>query len=435
LNRIIFIILLLVNTLFSNTLNEVDLKVLKDLNIEPSFLSNRTLQNTFDEYSSGYNISYYNNFIKKSSLNAQIVKSEIENENLPDAVFFIPMIESHFVNQTRGRNSPAGLWQIIPQTATSLKLRNDEFIDERLDLIKSTDAASSYLKRYYGKLGKWYLALIAYNCGEGRVIEGVARASLDKYLELNPNMADSVNIRSYKRTLEEYKRTKSGLKDLYEIYNRLGKQQGSYSFDYLINNNKNKSYLPETSVLYLNKLIAFSMISNRNLFRSMNNKSKYKLEKVKANKGLQLISIANAIGMNYDEFRSINKHIKKDVIPSDSKSYNIYIPSEKLDIYNQRMSGIKPVVTTNIKDTKKEEKVVKENKQIKDNKKVKEIDKNKKNIDNKKDINKPIIYIVKKGDSFESIAKKYKINVKKLKADNKKKSNLIDVGDKIEIYR
>ena len=80
-NRIIFIILLLVNTLFSNTLNEVDLKVLKDLNIEPSFLSNRTLQNTFDEYSSGYNISYYNNFIKKSSLNAQIVKSEIENEN------------------------------------------------------------------------------------------------------------------------------------------------------------------------------------------------------------------------------------------------------------------------------------------------------------------------------------------------------------------
>ena len=64
-NRIIFIILLLVNTLFSNTLNEVDLKVLKDLNIEPSFLSNRTLQNTFDEYSSGYNISYYNNFIKK----------------------------------------------------------------------------------------------------------------------------------------------------------------------------------------------------------------------------------------------------------------------------------------------------------------------------------------------------------------------------------
>jgi membrane-bound lytic murein transglycosylase D len=99
------------------------------------------------------------------------------------------------------------------------------------------------------------------------------------------------------------------------------------------------------------------------------------------------------------------------------------------------MSGIKPIVTTNIKDTKKEEKIVKENKQIKDNKKVKEIDKNKKNIDNKKDINEPIIYIVKKGDSFESIAKKHKINVKKLKADNKKKSNLIDVGDKIEINR
>ena len=37
--------------------------------------------------------------------------------------------------------------------------------------------------------------------------------------------------------------------------------------------------------------------------------------------------------------------------------------------------------------------------------------------------------------TFALGAKKYKVDVKKLKADNKKKSNLIDIGDKIEIYR
>jgi membrane-bound lytic murein transglycosylase D len=46
-----------------------------------------------------------------------------------------------------------------------------------------------------------------------------------------------------------------------------------------------------------------------------------------------------------------------------------------------------------------------------------------------------LVYIVKKGDSFESIAKAYKISVKKLKSDNNKKSNLVNIGDKIEIYK
>jgi len=432
LNRITLVILILVNTLFANTLNEGDLKVLKELDMEPSFISNKILQDTFYEYTSSYNISYYNNFIKKSSLNAQIVRTEIEKENLPEAAFFIPMIESHFVNQTRGKNAPAGLWQIIPETATSLKLRNDEFIDERLDLIKSTDAASSYLKKYHSKFNKWYLALLAYNCGEGRVLEGVARASLDRYLELNPNMSGNANIRSYKNSINEYQRTKRGFSDLYEIYNKIGKQQSAYSFEYLVKNNKERDYLPDSSVLYIKKLIVFSMISNRNLFKSINNKSKYKLEKVKANKGLQLKSIANAIGMDYNEFKSINKHMKKDVIPSDSKVYSVYIPSEKMDIYYQRMAGIKPSLSqpiVDIKDNKtKEVKVIKENKVV-----IKE--KDKKVVESKKNINKPIVHIVKKGDSFESIAKKYKVDIKKLKALNNKKSNLINIGDKIEIYR
>ena len=404
--KFFILLLFLVNTLFANVLED-DLKILKDLGLESSFLSEKSLLATFDEYSSSYNINYYNNLLKKSSLNVQIVKNEIQNENLPDTVFFIPLLEASFVNQERGKNSPAGLWQIMPLTAKNLRLRNDESIDERLDLIKSTDAASSYLKKYYKKLDKWYLAILAYNSGEGNVAEGVARCALDRYLELNPNMNNTPSINNYKKMLNDYRVTKTGFSNLYDVYNRF---ESSYSFEYLVKNNKENKYLAESSITYIKKLIAFSMITNRDLFKSIDKKAKYTLEKVKAPTGIQLRSLANAINMDYNEFRNLNKHIKKETLPSDSKSYNIYIPQNKLELYNQRIFTIKPI-KENATDTK-----------IVETKKT--------NI-----TNKPIIYIIKKGDSFESISKKYKVNLKKLKSDNNKKSNLIKIGDKIEIYK
>lgn len=404
--KFFILLLFLVNTLFANVLED-DLKILKDLGLESSFLSEKSLLATFDEYSSSYNINYYNNLLRKSSLNVQIVKNEIQNENLPDAVFFIPLLEASFVNQERGKNSPAGLWQIMPLTAKNLRLRNDESIDERLDLIKSTDAASSYLKKYYKKLDKWYLAILAYNSGEGNVAEGVARSALDRYLELNPNMNNTPSINNYKKMLSDYRITKRGFSNLYDVYNRF---ESSYSFEYLVKNNKENKYLAESSITYMKKLIAFSMIANRDLFKSIDKKAKYTLEKVKAPKGIQLRSLSNAINMDYNEFRNLNKHIKKETLPTDSKSYNIYIPQNKLELYNQRIVTIKPikenVINTKIVETKKT------------------------NI-----TNKPIIYIIKKGDSFESISKKYKVDLKKLKSDNNKKSNLIKIGDKIEIYK
>lgn len=422
-NKIFFIILILINNLLANFTEETDLKVLKDLDIETSFINEPSFQSILKEYSSSQNITYYNNILKKSSLNAQIVREEIENENLPQSVFFIPMLESSFSNQINGKKNPAGIWQIMPQTATNLKLRNDEFIDERLDLVKSTTAASSYLKRYYKKLDKWYLALLAYNCGEGRVIYGMAKASLDKYLEENPSKSEDSTIKIYKNYLAEYKKNKSGLSDLYEIYNQLGKRNGNLGFSYIVKNNKANDYIPDSSLVYIQKIIAFSMIANRDLFKSIDKKSKYQLEKVKAHKGLQLKSLANIIGMNYNEFRSINKHIKKEALPTDSKLYNIYIPHDKVEIYNQKIMMVKAPVVNEVK------------KEVKTNVTTKE--KQKKEQQTKKVTTKkePIIYSVKKGDSFLSIAKKYNIDAKKLKADNNKKSNLIKVGEKIEIYK
>jgi membrane-bound lytic murein transglycosylase D len=423
LNKIILLVVLLINTLWASIGTNEDLKVLKNLGLESSFISDTEFIDIFNNYSSKKNIMYYRNILKKSSLNAQIVRTEIENENLPEAIFFIPMIESHFVNHLRSKTAPAGLWQIMPATAKHLRLRNDEFIDERLDLIKSTDAASSYLKRYYKKFDKWYLSILAYNSGEGRVIEGLTRASLDMYVENNPNKSTQI-LKSYRRVLDDYKRTKNGVSKVYGVYSELQSLEVPFSLEYLIKNNKQREYLPESSLSYLKKVAVLSMLSHRDLFENIK-KSPYQLQKVKAQKGIHLKSIANIINMSSSEFAKINKHIKKQVIPKDSKAFNVYIPKSKLEIYNKKIASIKPVIEKKAVEVKKSK--TSDLKKNKDEKKI---------VENTKKVKKkPLIYIVKKGDSFESIAKKYKTSVKKLKVDNKKKTNLINIGDKIEIYK
>jgi membrane-bound lytic murein transglycosylase D len=69
-----------------------------------------------------------------------------------------------------------GPWQFIAGTAKMFKLRDDFWVDERRDPIKSTHAAASYLSQLYQNLGHWYLAWAGYNTGGGRV-----RRMIDTY--------------------------------------------------------------------------------------------------------------------------------------------------------------------------------------------------------------------------------------------------------------
>ena len=61
-------------------------------------------------------------------------------------------------------------------------------VDERLDPLKSTKAAAKYLSELKEQFGKWYLALIAYNCGDGALRKAIARAGSDDIKDLlDPN--------------------------------------------------------------------------------------------------------------------------------------------------------------------------------------------------------------------------------------------------------
>jgi len=113
----------------------------------------------------------------------------------------------------------------MKSTANHYGLQTDEFIDERMDIVKSTKAAVTYLRRLHGMFDKWYLAAVAYNCGEGRVIEGLTRATIDMYCEdvgyKVCRKEKKINI--FRQTIKDYQAKRIKFRKIGKIYKEVKK--------------------------------------------------------------------------------------------------------------------------------------------------------------------------------------------------------------------
>ena len=95
---------------------------------------------------------------------------------MPMELALLPVVESAFNPVAYSRSRASGLWQFIPSTGKHYGLQQTWWLDERRDVIKSTDAALTYLQylsEYFN--GDWFLAIAAYNGGEGNVSRAVQR--------------------------------------------------------------------------------------------------------------------------------------------------------------------------------------------------------------------------------------------------------------------
>lgn len=123
-------------------------------------------------------------WLKRSARYFPQIEKILKEQNLPDDLKYVSVIESALIPHIRSPKNALGFWQFISSTGSLYGLKIDRSIDERCDLEKSTLAASMYFKDLYEKFENWELAFSAYNIGELRIKAELQAQSADNYYDL-----------------------------------------------------------------------------------------------------------------------------------------------------------------------------------------------------------------------------------------------------------
>jgi len=373
-----------------------EIDILKSLDIEPSFATNRyyiSLQKELRKYK----YRHFFNSYSKNYIYIPTIKRLIGEAGIPQVFLYMVMAESNFSIKAKSRKRAIGLWQFIKPTAIKYGLKIDGYVDERKDPIKSTIAAIKYLKHLYSRFGKWYLAALAYNCGEGKVFRAIKKAKTDKLsILIDPK----------------------------------------------------RKYLPRESRRYIRKILAIAkMIGDerymikRDFDYMLNRGSAYSIAIIKVPGGELLGNIAKSIKIKESHLRELNAHLKYGFTPPDTKEYEVYIPYIKLANFYENYSpkSLKNIfISYKVKRGDSLAKIASiygiSYKAIKD---FNNLRSNFLRINQRLIIPIPrknrVIYRVKKGDTLLKIARKYGISVKKIKKINRKKRNMIKIGEELVV--
>ena len=254
---------------------------------------NKHVQSEIDRFTIGTEKNYFIESYRRSGRYRQQIVAALEKAGLPEELSWLPLIESGFKVRALSRSRALGLWQFIPSTGYKFGLKRDKLIDERMDPIKSTQAAIDYLKELHAIFGDWTTVLAAYNCGEGKVLNVIRRQNVN-YLD-----------------------------NFWDLYERL----------------------PRETARYVPRFLATLHILDQPEKYGMNLSdldAPPQYETVTIAKQVHLKDVARAIAVEENELSQLNPELRYKICPEDS--YPLKVPLNKSAVLSAQLDKI-PVST------------------------------------------------------------------------------------------
>lgn len=225
---------------------------------------------------------------RKAEYYFPIFEDILAKHDLPYELCYMPVIESALNPQARSHMGATGLWQFMPATGKKYGLEINSLVDERMDPIRSTEAACLFLKNLYAIFQDWNLVIAAYNCGPGNVNKAIHRAG--------------------------------GKRDFWSIY----------------------PYLPSETRGYLPIFIAASYAMNYAEAHGICPAiplATMASDTIVTTQRQHLKQIADNIDIPLAELRRLNPQYPRDIIPG-GKAYAICLPIEKAGVYIDKQDTI-----------------------------------------------------------------------------------------------
>lgn len=123
--------------------------------------------------------------IKRANRYFPIIEPILKENNIPDDLKYLMVIESSINPLAKSGAGAAGLWQFMPTTAKEYGMEVNNCVDERYDVEKATRAACKYLKNSYAKYGDWASVAASYNAGQARISRQLAIQNVTNSLDLH----------------------------------------------------------------------------------------------------------------------------------------------------------------------------------------------------------------------------------------------------------
>ncbi|NVO83444.1 LysM peptidoglycan-binding domain-containing protein [Hymenobacter terrestris] len=131
---------------------------------------------------------YTQRVLERENLYFPLFEKHLAKYNLPLDLKYLAVVESALIPTAKSRVGATGLWQFMGPTANDLRLHRDDWVDERMDPEKATEAACKHLRYLYRVFGDWEMVLAAYNWGAGNMQRVVKRTGKKTYWEVHNSL-------------------------------------------------------------------------------------------------------------------------------------------------------------------------------------------------------------------------------------------------------